>query len=210
MFTLSPFDVDSPFADELRAFAQAEAAGTVPRGAVLFCGSSSIRLWATLAADFAEYTVLNRGFGGSTLAESVAEMDWLICGSQPRAIVLYAGENDLDHGAHPEEVVERFAQFMTRVGERLGAELPVFFLSVKPSPARRGNIERVRQTNALLREALPRWPQVCYIDVFTAMMDGNRPRQELFCEDWLHLSAVGYKLWAQAVRTAFAEAGLQP
>lgn len=210
MFTLSPFNVDSPFADELRAFAQADAAGAVPRGAVLFCGSSSIRLWTTLAADFAEYTVLNRGFGGSTLAESVAEMDWMICGPQPRAIVLYAGENDLDHGVRPEDVLARFEKFMTRVRERLGDELPVFFVSVKPSPARRGNIERIKQTNALIREALPRWPQVRYVDVFTSMMDGNRPRQDLFCEDWLHLSAAGYKVWTQAVRAAFAEAGLRP
>jgi len=36
-----------------------------PRGAVLFIGSSSIRLWYMLEADFAEVAVINRGFGGS-------------------------------------------------------------------------------------------------------------------------------------------------
>lgn len=210
MFTLSPFDVDSPFADELRAFAQAEAAGEVPRGAVLFCGSSSIRLWTTLAADFPDHTVVNRGFGGSTLAELLAEIDWMICAAQPRAIVLYAGDNDIDHGTRPEQVLALFEKFMARVRERLGAEVPVLFLSIKCSPARARNIERIEQANTLIREAAPRWPRVRYIDVFTPMMDGRRPRQALFADDWVHLSAAGYELWTRAVGAALTEPGLLP
>src|SRR6185369_1814803 len=93
----------SPFAEEFAAFAKAEARAPLPRDAVLFYGSSSIRLWATLAEDFPGLAVVNRGFGGSTLAECVQEMERLVFPVQPRAIVLYAGENDLDQGASAEQ-----------------------------------------------------------------------------------------------------------
>jgi hypothetical protein len=68
----------SPFAEEFRAFALAEARAPLPRDPVLFYGSSSIRLWDKLAEDFRGLAVVNRGFGGSTLAECVQEMDRLV------------------------------------------------------------------------------------------------------------------------------------
>ncbi len=199
MFKLSPFDVDSPFADELRTFAQAEDAGAVPRGAVLFCGSSSIRLWTTLSEDFPALPVLNRGFGGSTLAELLAEMGWLICAAQPRAIVLYAGDNDLEQGARPEQVLANFEGFMARVSA------PVLFVSIKPSLARFGNIGAISRTNALIRDAIAAWPQARFIDVFSQMLDAGQPRRALFDADGLHLSAAGYALWTRAVSDALAE-----
>jgi lysophospholipase L1-like esterase len=210
MFKLAPYDVDSPFAEELRVFMEADAAGTVPQGAVVFCGGSSIRLWTSLTIDFPEWTVINRGFGGSTLKESLTEMDWMILPLQPRAIVLYAGDNDLEQGASPEQVLGRFEQFIQRVRERLDPQVPVLFLSIKPSPARMGNIGSISHTNALLRAAITNLPRVRFVDVFSAMLDRGKPRMELFDRDWLHLSAAGYALWAKAVREAFAEPGLLP
>jgi hypothetical protein len=41
-----------------------------PRHGVLFIGSSSIRAWSTLPEDFPSVPVINRGFGGSTMAAS--------------------------------------------------------------------------------------------------------------------------------------------
>lgn len=210
MFKLSPFDVDSPFAEELRSFAREEAAGAVPRGAVLFCGSSSIRLWSTLAEDFPELTVINRGFGGSTLADSLAEMEWMILLAQPRAIVLYAGDNDLEHGARPEQVLALFEQFVTRVRARLGEQVPVLFLAIKPSPSRLSNLANIAHANALIRAAISHFPQARFIDVFSEMIDGSQPRAELFEWDDLHLSAAGYEVWTRAVRATLAEASLLP
>jgi lysophospholipase L1-like esterase len=199
MFTLSPYDLDSPFAAELQVFAQAQAEGAVPRGAVLFCGSSSIRLWTTLAEDFPTHTVLNRGFGGSTLAELLNEVDWMICAAQPRAIVLYAGDNDLDHGARPEQVLALFERFMARV------RVPVLFVSIKPSLARFGNVAAISHTNALIRAAIVGHPQARFVDVFSQMLEGGQPRRTLFDADGLHLSAAGYALWTRALHAAFAE-----
>jgi lysophospholipase L1-like esterase len=110
----------SPFAGEFRAFALEEARAPMPRDAVLFYGSSSIRFWQTLAQDFPELAVVNRGFGGSTLAECVEEMERLVFPVQPRAVVLYAGENDLDQGASPERGADEFIG-PANLGQRPGA-----------------------------------------------------------------------------------------
>lgn len=195
----------SIFEDEFRAFALAEAREPLPGDPVLFYGSSSIRLWETLAADFAGTPVVNRAFGGSTLRECVAELERLVFPVEPRAIVLYAGENDLDLGATPEEVAADFAEFVTRIDDRFGL-LPIVFISIKPSPARLWNLTRFRRANALIRATLAAWPNATYLDLHALMLhpDGDSPRAEFYAEDGLHLSARGYELWAAEVRACLS------
>jgi lysophospholipase L1-like esterase len=206
----NPHDLTSPFAAEFRAFAAEEARAPLPANAILFYGSSSIRLWQTLAQDFPDLPVVNRGFGGATLADCVAEMDRLVVSVRPRAIVFYGGENDLDQGAQPEEVLRRFHRFAAGVRSRLGP-IPLIVLSIKPSPSRMGNIDRINRTNALLREALPATPPSRLVDVFPHMIgEGGKSNQTYFCEDWLHLSPAGYKLWTALVRDALAHFRLLP
>jgi lysophospholipase L1-like esterase len=200
----------SPFAAEFQAFAEHESRHPLPRDPVLFYGSSSMRLWSTLAGDFPGLTLVNRGFGGSTLAECVEEMDRLVFPTQPRAIVLYAGENDLDQGATPEQVEDSFREFAERLDDRLGL-VPLVFISVKPSPARAWALPQIRRTNELIRAALADWPNARFVDVFPLMLDGaGNVRHEFFTEDWLHLSRAGYLLWAAQVRACLAELRLLP
>jgi lysophospholipase L1-like esterase len=198
----------SPFAEEFRAFALAEAASPTPKGAILFYGSSSIRLWASLADDFPGIAVVNRGFGGSTIRECVEEFDRLVAPLEPDVIVLYAGENDLDQGCSPEDVAKHTEHFITLARERFGP-IPILLLTIKPSPARMGNVGRIRATNALLHQIAGRHPRTHLVDVFPRMLhtDGS-PRHEYFCEDWLHLCPAGYQLWSEMVRERLVKLGL--
>jgi len=200
----------STFAAEFYAFAEGEAERPLPRDPVLFYGSSSMRLWSTLAEDFPGVTLVNRGFGGSTLAECAAEMERLVFPVQPRAVVLYAGENDLDQGATPEQVEDSFRDFAERLDDRLGL-VPLVFISIKPSPSRAWALPQIRRTNELVRAALADWPNAHFVDVFPLMLDGaGKARHEYFTEDWLHLSRAGYLLWAAPVRACLAELRLLP
>jgi lysophospholipase L1-like esterase len=201
----------SPYAEEFRAFAEESRRGLVPANPILFYGSSSIRLWTQLTEQFPGWPVVNRGFGGSTLAECLAEFDRLVTPLQPKAIVCYAGDNDLDAGASPEQLLARFEQFMACVRARLGWK-PVLFISIKPSPVRFWNIEKIRRANALIREAAEiRWREVQWLDVCRIMLDpAGNPRRDYFDDDGLHLSRTGYLLWGKAVRAAFAETGIGP
>jgi len=195
----------SPFADEFHAFAERDARTPPPRDPVLFYGSSSIRLWPRLAEDFRGFAVVNRGFGGSTLAECVEEMERLVFPVQPRAMVLYAGENDLDQGASPERIEDLFREFAERLDDRLGL-IPLIFISIKPSPARAWALPQIGRANELVRAALADWPNARFLDVFPLMLDAaGRVRHEFFTEDWLHMSRAGYALWAAQVRACLAE-----
>ena len=195
----------SPFAEEFRAFARAEARVPLPRDPVLFYGSSSIRLWETLAEDFRGLAVVNRGFGGSTLADCVQEMERLVFPVQPRAVVLYAGENDLDQGASPERIEQLFRQFAERLDDRLGL-IPLVFISIKPSPSRAWAFPKIRRANQLVEAALAEWPNARFVDVFPYMLDvAGKVRHEFFTEDWLHLSRAGYLLWAAHVGACLSE-----
>ena len=195
----------SPFHEEFRAFAEAEKRAPLPRDAVLFYGSSSIRLWHTLTEDFPGWKVVNRGFGGSTLAECVQEMERLVFPVNPRAVVLYAGENDLDQGTSPERVEQLFRNFAERLDDRFGL-IPILFISVKPSPSRAWALPQIRRANELVRAALTDWPNARFLDVFPLMLDAaGKVRHEFFTEDWLHMSRAGYLLWAAQVRNCLAE-----
>ena len=120
----------SQFEFELQAFDRESA----PHDAAVFYGSSSIRLWDNLVDSFPGIPVVNRGFGGSTLAECFYLLPRVIFPLNPAAMVLYAADNDLDHGTSPEHVEYLFRQFVERVREVFPA-LPMAFVAVKPSPS---------------------------------------------------------------------------
>jgi lysophospholipase L1-like esterase len=200
----------STYHEEFAAFAEQEKRGAVPHRPVLFYGSSSFRLWEQMTQAFPGLPVLNRGFGGSTLEECVALMERWVYPVEPRAIVLYAGDNDLDHGASPEEVLARFEAFCSGVRARLGW-VPLLFVSIKPSPARFWNVAKIAHANQLVQDAITsRWREAHYVDIYHPMLkpDGS-PRHELYTEDGLHMNSAGYELWRDAIRGALADIGLQ-
>ena len=196
----APAAVDSAldptrFEAEIRAFEAADRATPPPPGGVVFIGSSSIRAWTNVAADFPGVPVLNRGFGGSTLADVVYYMDRILLPYRPRLVVLYAGDNDLAAGRSPERVVADYRAFVARVRSTLpGAR--VVFVSIKPSPSRRTLIPRMRETNQRIQAIIARDSLQTYVDVFTPMLGrAGQPRPELFVGDSLHMTRAGYLLW---------------
>jgi lysophospholipase L1-like esterase len=195
---------------EFRSFADEEQTDVFPARPILFYGSSSIRLWSTLRHDFDGLPVINRGFGGSTLEECVELLDRLVAPVKPRAIVLYAGDNDLDQGASPETVLSRFERFAGGVRMKLGWT-PVVYISVKPCPARFWNSAKIEAANELIARAISlRWREAVFVDIYQRMLDEHgAPRVALFDQDGLHLSPAGYAIWSEAIQQALAETGLQ-
>jgi lysophospholipase L1-like esterase len=185
----------TPFEPEIRAFEAADRASPPPLGGVVFIGSSSIKNWTDLAADFPGVPGLNRGFGGSTLADVVHYENRILLPYHPRLVVLYAGDNDLAQGRTPERVLGDYRAFVTRLRSALPAAR-VVFVSIKPSPSRRAYIDRMRETNQRIRTEIARDSRQAYVDVFTPMLDATgQPRPELFGPDSLHMTRAGYLLW---------------
>src|SRR5437868_13905972 len=121
---------------EIERFLEADRAAPPAACQVLFVGSSSIVKWrGSLAADMAPMPVIDRGFGGSHIEYVNRWFDEIVAPYRPRAIVFYAGENDIDAGKSVARVVADFDAFMARKTQVLG-RTPVYFISLKPSKLR--------------------------------------------------------------------------
>ncbi|MBL8537166.1 MAG: hypothetical protein JNM59_07150 [Hyphomonadaceae bacterium] len=185
------------FESEIAAFAgrQTDIAAHCP---ILFVGSSSIRLWGALNDDMAPASVLNRGFGGATIADINAHFDVLVTAARPWAIFFYAGENDIADGATPEAVVASFTAFLDRKDAALGAT-PVYFISLKPSIARAQQRAAQRAVNTRIRALARARRDLHYVDVASAMM-ANGTVRDIFVEDGLHMTPEGYDIWRRVIR----------
>ena len=165
----------------------------------VFYGSSSIRLWDTLAEDFGP-GVLNLGFGGSTLEACDYFFARLVPPLNPRSLLIYAGDNDLGDGRSVEQIFGWFRSLADKAAASLGA-IPFGFVSVKPSPTRFPIIGKIRHFNGLVRRDIESRPSGYYVDAFSAMLDqSGKPRGEFFLEDGLHLSREGYRLWGRLLK----------
>ena len=188
------------FDDAVAAFDTAEG----EPGRIVFTGSSSIRLWETLAEDMAPWPVLNRGFGGAHCAHLVRHAETLTVPYAPRAIVVYCGDNDLGAGKSAETVQADFEAFLAPVRAALGP-VPVLFIAIKPSILRWENYAEIERANARIAALADADPTLHYIDIATPMIGPEgTPQDALFVFDGLHLSAEGYRLWTEVVRPALA------
>jgi len=188
----------SKWESEIAAFEASDRTNPPPKNCIVFVGSSSIRLWSTLGSDFPGLPVVNRGFGGSELADSVNLADRIIIPYQPRQVVIYAGANDVAAGKGLEIVFGDFVALVSKIRQHL-PNAKVAFIASAPNPKRWAIVEKVKKLNALV-EAYCAQHQLVFIDVFPLMLGSDGlPKPDIFREDRLHMNAIGYAIWKQAV-----------
>lgn len=185
---------------DIAAFEQADSVVRRMPGSVVFVGSSSIRLWSTLSEDFPGVATINRGFGGSRVRDTTYYADRIVTPYHPRAVVFYAGDNDLYEGRTPDQVRDDFAAFVQAV-RKSEPDVRIAFVAIKPSPSRASLLPSIREANSLVRQYAQTQEGIDYLDVFLPMLDAQgQPREELFVEDQLHMNSSGYAIWAGVVR----------
>jgi lysophospholipase L1-like esterase len=197
-----------PFEKDIEAFEAADKKSPPPQGAVLFIGSSSIRMWKTLATDFPDQKVINRGFGGSELADSVYFADRIVIPYKPRLIVLFAGTNDINAGKSPQTVFADFKAFVAHVRAAL-PNTRIAYLSISPAPIRWSQADKQKEANRRIKDYIASEKNnLDYIDLWDQFLgpDG-KPREDLFLHDRLHNNAAGYKIRAAAVRPHLESTG---
>ena len=188
------------FENEIRIFEREDAQNFPPSGAVLFIGSSSIRLWETIAEDLPGLTYINRGFGGSQTSDVLHFFDRIVTPYNPSKIVFFAGTNDLAAGRSPGEVVNNTEEFIQRVNE-INPNIQVFILSNTIAVSRKHLYERYHETNRQLIDMLNGYHNAYYIDVTQPGLRANgQPRPEIYTADSLHLNRAGYRMWGNIVR----------
>lgn len=188
---------------EVAAFEKQDADKPPKKGGIVFVGSSSIRLWK-LDKSFPGVDGLNRGFGGSKIADSVQLAPRLVLKYEPRLVVFYAGDNDIGGGRTPEQVRDDFKAFVAAVHKEL-RRTRIAFISIKPSLARWKLVDKIKEANTLVADLCKTDERLVFIDVFKPMLgEDGKPRAELFAKDGLHLNEKGYELWASLVKPQLA------
>lgn len=189
----------------IEGYEAADAEEPADPGSVVFVGSSSILFWGSLSTDMAPMPVLNRGFGGSVIANVTHFADRIVLPYEPSAIVLYAGDNDIAFGSSADCTLRDFEAFVEHVRAAAPAT-PIYFISIKPSPSRIDLWTAMSRANALIEARAATSSALHFIDVSEAMLDEQgEPIAELFLEDGLHMTEAGYEIWTSIVRPILRE-----
>ncbi len=171
-------------------------------GAIVFTGSSSITFWKTLDRDMAPLPVLNRGFGGSKMHQVVHYADRTVIPYRPRAVVLFAGTNDIS-GRHPRTAREVFDGYVASV-QQVHADLPdvpIYYISITPTPSRWKLWPTAEEANRLIEAHTKSDPRLRFIDLTSALLTSDgKPDRSLYRIDRLHPNARGYAKWTSVIR----------
>ena len=197
------FSQQPAFWNDIQAFKKQDSAEAPPKNAILFVGSSSFTKWKDIKDYFPGYSILNRGFGGSSLPDVIRYANDIIIPYDPKEVVIYCGENDL---AGPDStitgyvVAERFKELYNIIRAKF-PKIPIVYVSMKPSPSRKHLFNKMEQGNTLIKEFLKKDKRSGFVDVYHLMLNGDgTPVKDLFVEDMLHMNAKGYAIWQIAIQ----------
>ena len=190
---------ESRWEPDIRAFEKKDRERKPPPGGIVFVGSSSIRGW-DVGKSFPDLPVVNRGFGGSQIADSVEFAGRIVIPYKPKTVVLYAGDNDINAGKTPQQVLSDYREFVAKVHGPL-PDAKIVFIAIKPSLRRWNLVSAMREANKLIREYSESNARLEFVDVDPPMIGADgKPRPEIFVEDGLHMTAEGYRIWTALVR----------
>lgn len=190
-----------PFINEIKAFQKSDSISMPTKNAILFAGSSSFRLWKNIQADFADFTIINRGFGGSSLPDVIRYTSEILFPYNPKQVVIYCGENDfaINPTLSSDSVIERFKVLFNLIRKRL-PKTHIAFVSMKPSPSRWKMKDQMFEANLGIKRYLKKQRRTAYIDIWTPMLTAHgEPQINLFLGDMLHMNAKGYAIWKEAI-----------
>lgn len=185
---------------EIATIEAADKAQPPPKGEILFIGSSTIRMWKTLATDFPDHKVINHGFGGSEITDATHFASRIVFPCAPKLIFLRSGGNDIHGGKPPEQVFKDYLEFVATVHAKL-PETRIIYLGLCPTIARLREVPQGEALNRLIQEHATKDKWLGYVDCTDMTVgDDGKPRPDLFVADGLHLNAAGYKLLAERTR----------
>jgi len=199
-YAFSETQLQSGYIDDFRQWAVADAGKLPLRDAILCVGSSTIRMWQDLETDLGPGLVLNRGFGGSRMADVLPFKDFFAC-YEAHKVVIYEGDNDLASGEmQPAALLNEFHEFCAAIWARRD-DARIYIMAIKPSPRRWHLRETYQAANALLLALCNTDERLTYLDIEPVMLgEDGTPIPEIFMEDELHMTRPGYELWRDAIR----------
>ena len=196
----APADPFAKWEKEIAGIETADKKNPPAKGSIVFTGSSTIRMWKSLAQDYPHHHLVNHGFGGSQIVDCTHFADRLIFPLEPKVIFLRAGGNDINAGKTPDRVFADYKDFVTTVRAKL-PEAEIIYIGLAPTIARINEVPAGNKLDDLIKDYAAKNPKLKYIDCTNMSVGADGlPRPELFIKDGLHFSDAGYKLLAERVR----------
>ena len=190
----------------IQRFEEADQLNPPPKNAILFAGSSSIVFWRSLTEDMAPLIVLNRGFGGSQMFELNMFRDRIVTPYEPRAVLVYEGDNDVAAGKQPDEILAEYRDFVEHLNEQL-PDTDIYFIAVKPSLRRAHLWSTMVEVNDALQALADEHDHVTFLDTSTPMLnEDGTVMADLLVEDGLHMNANGYAIWKDVIKPVLMSA----
>lgn len=185
------------FWSDIQAFKKQDSIQKPAANAILLIGSSSFTKWKDVGNYFPTYTIINRGFGGSTLIDVIRYSYEVVMPYQPKQVIIYCGENDLasSENISADEVLIRVKTLFGIIRTNF-PKTRIDYVSIKPSPVRASIQPRVKEANQIIKAFLAKQKNAGFIDIYDAMLDANgNMREELYVVDRLHMKPEGYAIW---------------
>jgi lysophospholipase L1-like esterase len=191
-----------PFADEIHAFKTSDSINPPPQNAILFYGSSSFRMWADVQNYLPEFTIINRGFGGSCLTDLIRYANDIVFPYHPKQVVIYCGENDFaaSDTVTSEIVNKQFVQLFNLIRNKMPG-VKITYVSIKPCPSRWYLKDKIIASNKFIRKYLKKQPNASFVDIWNKMLGSDKqPLSGIYLEDQLHMNPAGYRIWQKAIK----------
>lgn len=124
---------------------------------------------------------------------------------EPSVLIIYCGDNDIPGSETPAQIQGKVHELVASA-RRFYPNLPIAYISIKPSPARAAFLSKMNETNTLIQQDLETSFQgVTFINVVPLMLlpDGQ-PNPDLFGPDHLHMNRNGYLIWIKEITNYLA------
>lgn len=190
-----------PFINEINAFRKADSVNTPIKNPILFIGSSSFTNWKDVSVYFPKHTILNRGFGGSSLPHLITYAEDIIFKYNPKQIVIYCGENDLTGGPQitSDVILQRFTELYMLIRSKY-PKVPIAYISMKPSPSREKLLDVMKESNEKIKKYIESQKKSVFINVYSSMLnDDGSIMTDIFLSDKLHMNKKGYAIWQKII-----------
>jgi hypothetical protein len=200
--------------DEIKKLEVLDKKETYSNQAVLFIGSSSIRLWKSIEEDLDTYEPIKRGYGGAHYYDIIHFTNRLVSPHKVKAIAIFVAnditgkENGINNQTvnrdlSPKEVL-RLVKFVTKAIRKSHEKVPIFFIETTPTSKRWKVWDKISKANDLIENYTSKSENLYYINTrsFYIGSDGM-PNDSLFVKDKLHLNREGYKLWGKIIKENF-------
>ncbi|MFZ9661677.1 MAG: GDSL-type esterase/lipase family protein [Chitinophagaceae bacterium] len=190
------------FSSEIDLFDKQNASIKYDPNAILFTGSSTIRLWLSIEEDMAPYKVIQRGFGGARIEDLAWYFKRIVYPHQFSAIAIFAGTNNITGNPNdtPVDTILHYTKIINRMIRQRYHSVPIFWIAITPVNSRIKVMNKVHEMNEAWKKEFSKEKNIWFIDTENDFLRDGKPMGELFNSDQLHLNREGYRYWSKIVK----------